>query len=72
MADPRIRAALRQTRTTAESEEVALSASYSVGDLVIDYKKMRVYIRDVDAGLTPNEFRIISLLGKYPGRVLTY
>ncbi len=68
----RIRAALRHTRTTAESEEVALSGSYSVGDLVIDYKKMRVYIRDVDAGLTPNEFRIISLLGKYPGRVLTY
>ena len=33
---------------------------------------MRVYIRGADAGLTPNEFRIISLLGKYPGRVLTY
>lgn len=72
MADPRFRAALRHTRTTAESEEVALSASYSVGDLVIDYKKMRVYIRGTDAGLTPNEFRIISLLGKHPGRVLTY
>ena len=68
----RIRAALRHTHTTAESEEVALSGRYSVEDLVIDYKKMRVYLRGEDAGLTPNEFRIVSLLGKYPGRVLTY
>ena len=32
----RIRAALRHTRTTAESEEVALNSRYSVRDLVID------------------------------------
>ena len=68
----RIRTALRHTRTTAESDEVALNGSYSVGELVIDYKKMRVYLRGEDAGLTPNEYRIVALLGKHPGRVLTY
>ena len=42
------------------------------GDLTIDYDKHRVYIREQDAGLTQNEFRIVSLLGKYAGKVLTY
>lgn len=68
----RIRTALRHTRTTAESDEVGLTGTYRVGDLVIDYKKLRVYIRGADAQLTPNEFKIVALLGKHPGRVLTY
>lgn len=68
----RIRTALRHTRTTAESDQVGLTGTYSVGDLVIDYKKLRVYIDGEDAQLTPNEFRIVALLGKHPGRVLTY
>ena len=68
----RIRAALRHTRTTAENDQVGLTGIYQVRDLVIDYKKMRVYLGGVDAQLTPNEFKIVALLGKHPGRVLTY
>ena len=68
----RIRTALRHTRTTAESDQVGLTGTYCVGGLVIDYKKLRVYIDGEDAQLTPNEFRIVALLGKHPGRVLTY
>ena len=41
-------------------------------DLVIDYDKYRVYIDDHDAGLTQNEFKLVALLGRYAGRVLTY
>jgi len=68
----RIRAALRHTRTIAEHDETALDGRYSVGDMVIDYKKRKVYIRGRDANLTPNEYKIAALLGKHPGRVLTY
>ena len=68
----RIRAALRHTRTTAEAGEIALTGSYHVGDLEIDYRKRRVCRGGVDVKLTPNEYRIVALLGRHAGRVLTY
>lgn len=68
----RIRAALRHTRTTAESDSVGLTGSYRVGDLEIDYKRMRVLLNGKDVRLTPNEYRIVALLGKHAGRVMTY
>ena len=40
--------------------------------LIIDFDKHRVYIDGEDAGLTQNEFKLVSLLGKYAGKVLTY
>ena len=68
----RIRSALRHTRTTAESDEIGLTGSYHVGDLEIDYKKMRVLVGGNDIHLTPNEFKIVALLGRHAGRVMTY
>ena len=40
--------------------------------MTIDYDKHRVFIDGVDAGLTQNEYKIVSLLGKYAGKVMTY
>lgn len=68
----RIRMALRHTRTTGANREVAQSGKFTTGDLVIDYEKYRVYVAGEDAALTQNEFKIVSLLGKYAGKVLTY
>jgi len=68
----RIRTALRHTRTTAENGEIALTGRYHVGALEIDYRKHRVFVSGEDAHLTPNEFKIVALLGKHAGRVLTY
>ena len=68
----RIRTALRHTRTGNESSELALTGQYRVDALVIDYKKHRVFIGGEDARLTPNEYRIVALLGKHPGQTLTY
>lgn len=68
----RIRTALRHTRTTAEDDQIALSGKFTVNDLTIDYAKHRVYLGDRDTNLTPNEFKIVSLLGKHAGRVITY
>lgn len=68
----RIRTALRHTRTTAEKDEIAMKGSYHVGELEIDYKKLRVLRKGEDVHLTPNEFKIVALLGKHAGRVMTY
>lgn len=68
----RIRTALRHTRTTSEDDQIALSGKFTVNDLTIDYAKHRVYLGDRDTNLTPNEFKIVGLLGKHAGRVITY
>lgn len=68
----RIRAALRHTRTTLENDELALTGRYQVGDLVIDYKKHKVLLNGEDTHLTPNEYKIVALLGQHAGQVLTY
>ena len=68
----RIRTAIRHTRTTAENDEIALKGYCQIGALKIDYRKHRVYLGERDANLTPNEFRIVALLGKHAGQVITY
>ena len=68
----RIRTALRHTRTARDNDSIALSGVYRVGDLTIDYRKHRVFLNGKDTGLTPNEFKIVALLGKHSGQVVTY
>ena len=68
----RIRAALRHTRTNVENGEIAVKGTYHVGALCIDYRKHRVFRDEQDMNLTPNEFKIVALLGKHAGQVLTY
>lgn len=68
----RIRTALRHTLTSASNEDLSSTGKLTVGNLVIDYNKYRVYINGKDANLTQNEFKIVALLGKNPGKVLTY
>ena len=48
------------------------TGQFRAGDLLIDYDKHRVYVGDRDVNLTQNEYKIVSLLGKYAGKVLTY
>ena len=68
----RIRSALRHTRTASEDDGLALTGEYHVKDLVIDYKRHRVTRSGEEIRLTPNEFRIVALLGRHAGQVLTY
>ena len=68
----RIRAALRHRRTALDNDEIALTGRYRVGELEIDYNKRRVLMGGEVVHLTPNEFRIVALLGQHAGRVLTY
>ena len=68
----RIRSAIRHTRTALPNDEIAQSGKFTVGELVIDYDKHQVLIRGENAHLTVNEFKIVALLGKHAGKVLTY
>ena len=68
----RIRTAIRHTRTTSGNIAMARSNRFTAKGLVIDYDKYRVYIDGSDANLTQNEFKLVALLGRYAGRVLTY
>ena len=52
----RIRTALRHTRTDGTSDALAMTGEYRVGDLCVDY----------------NEYKIVALLGRHAGQVLTY
>ena len=68
----RVRTAIRHTRTASGNDEIAQKGTYTVGDLVIDYNKHQVLVGGVNAKLTLSEFRIVALLGKHAGKVLTY
>ncbi len=68
----RIRTAIRHTRTPLENSSIARSGKFSVRGLMIDYDKHRVFVDGDDVHLTLNEFKIVALLGKYAGKVLTY
>ncbi len=68
----RIRTAIRHARTAYLSPEGMQTGLFRSGGLTIDYDKHRVYIDGRDAGLTQNEYKLVSLLGKYAGKVLTY
>ena len=68
----RIRTAIRHTRTALPNGEIAQSGKFTTGDLTIDYDKHQVLVRGENARLTVNEYKIVALLGKYAGKVLTY
>lgn len=68
----RIRTAIRHTRTALENGEIAQTGRYSVKDLIIDYDKHHILVDGKDVHLTLNEFKIVALLGKHAGKVLTY
>ena len=68
----RIRTAVRHARSTNGNAGIAQKNRFTARDLVIDYDKYRVYVGGQDANLTQNEFKLVALLGRYAGRVLTY
>ena len=68
----RVRTAIRHTRTASGNGEIAQKGTYTVGDLTIDYNKHQALVRGENVRLTLSEFRIVALLGKHAGKVLTY
>lgn len=66
----RIRAALR-SRRNADSFSGSGNL-FQLDDLLIDYDRRRVTVRNVEIKLTQTEYNILALLSQYTGKVLTY
>lgn len=64
----RIRVAIRHLN---KHNMNTIQTSFSVGDLVIDFEKRVVSIKDEKIHLTPNEYSLITLLAKNAGKVIT-
>lgn len=68
----RIRTALRHVQLREGEQAQRQTGVFHTGDLEVVYDKRRVYVNGEDAHLTQNEYKIVALLSKYSGRVLTY
>lgn len=68
----RVRVAIRHTRAGMGNSSLASSGKFTSGDLTVDYDKHQVLINGENVHLTQNEFKIVALLGKCAGKVLTY
>lgn len=66
----RIRTALRHSNTGGSKSETA--AVFSVGEFSIDYEKRIVRCGGAEVHFTPNEYKILVLLSKHAGKVLTH
>lgn len=67
----RVRTALRHKRTSFE-EEFKRTRLFKSGGLTVDFDKYEVHVNDKDVHLTNIEFKIIELLCKSSGKVLTH
>lgn len=67
----RIRTALRHSNKL-NSNGINIERTYRSRDLVIDFEKRRVFLSGQDVHLTQVEYKIVSLLAKNAGKVITY
>ena len=63
----RVRALLRRARVEAEPQIEVLD----FGDLVIDISGHKVMVEGKEVDLTASEFKLLTTLARYPGRVYT-
>lgn len=67
----RIRTTLRHAAQRTDQPMLPGNCFHS-GDFFIDFEKRRVTVGGQEIHLTQIEYKLVSLLSKYPGRVLTY
>ncbi len=63
----RIRAALRRSSGRQEA-----GGKFSTGDLTVDYDRRVVSVRGKEVHLTQVEYKIVTLISRHAGKVLTY
>lgn len=68
----RIRTAIRHLKNENVNEQFRQNGKFVIRQLVIDYDKRHVYLNGEDVHFTQTEYKLIELLSKYAGRVLTY
>ncbi len=65
----RIRVALRRTARAGQDKPEAV---LTVGELTMDLDKRQVFVGAEEVHLTPNEYKLLTVLMKNAGRVLTH
>jgi two-component system KDP operon response regulator KdpE len=65
----RIRAALRHVSSISSGEETSV---FSVADLKVDMAHRKVTVGGAEVHLTPIEYRLLTVLVKHAGKVLTH
>ena len=68
----RVRTALRHVRSATGNVEVISRGTLTVRDLTIDFDRHKVYRDGRDCELTGSEYRIVELLARHQGKVLSY
>lgn len=63
----RVRAVLRRVELSEQDEPKPV---YEAGDLTVDFTKQQVFLAGEPVHLTPIEYRLLSELCRFPGRVL--
>jgi len=63
----RVRAALRRVELSERREP---RPTFQAGDLLVDFARQRVFVRDQEMNLTPIEYRLLCELVRQAGRVL--
>ncbi len=67
----RIRVILRH-RTFSGASADSENMLFKLDGLTIDHNKHRVYVNNEEIHLTPNEYKVLLILVKYQGKVLTH
>jgi len=68
----RMRAALRRSAQARAAAGAVENGTFEAGDLAIDRARRRVTVAGQEVRLTPIEYRLLTALARYPGRVLTH
>ena len=65
----RIRAAVRRAVPVVQDNA---GAAIRFGAVAVDFEKRRVTVDDQEVHLTPNEYKLLQVLLRHPGKVLTH
>jgi two-component system, OmpR family, KDP operon response regulator KdpE len=65
----RLRVALRHA---ARLPDAAMESVFRIGDLQVDLARRRVSVGGRDVHLTPNEYKLLALLVRHAGKVVTH
>lgn len=65
----RVRVALRHARRAVDGTDQPV---FAVGDLRVDLARREVAVRDAPVHLTPTEYKLLAVLVRFAGRVVTH
>jgi two-component system KDP operon response regulator KdpE len=68
----RLRVALRHLIPASISNQQVLCSMFTVGELKIDYERRHVFLSGDEIHLTPLEYKLLVLMAKQAGKVLTH